>query len=58
MPASKQKYIMGERFFLLKSNLTKAEAQEIANKKRKSEHKVRAEKISRGNYNLWVDYRP
>ena len=54
MPASKQKYIMGERYWRLRSGVTKARAIELGAKERKAGYKARAEKMARGNYVVWT----
>ena len=45
---------MGERFWQLKSGITKGQASELGAKERKAGYKARAEKISRGNYTVWT----
>ena len=54
MPASGSKYILGERFWLLKSDINKAEATKIAVKERDKGFHVRLEKVVRGNYKVWT----
>jgi hypothetical protein len=53
MPASKQKYIMGERYYKGLSEVTKSIAMAWADKERKRGYKARLEKIKRGNYTVW-----
>ena len=54
MPASNQRYILGERFWRHRDNLKKAEAYKAAEKERKAGYKARLEKIARGNYTVWT----
>jgi len=54
MPASNLRYIMGERYHLLKEGVTKAEAMRSAQWQRRGGSKARIEKVSRGNYRVWV----
>ncbi len=56
MPMSNQRYIMGERFWLLREMLTKAEARTVAEGERKHGYKARLEKINRGEYKVWVNH--
>lgn len=56
MPMSNQRHIMGERFWLLREMLTKAEAMTVAGGERKRGHKARLEKIARGEYKVWVNH--
>ena len=53
MPASKQTYIMGERFWLVKEGLTRTGAVKIGRKEREEGYKARVVKIARGNYRVW-----
>ena len=53
MPASKIKYIMGERYQLISDGVNKAEAMRKAQWMRKGGFKARIEKIKRGNYRVW-----
>lgn len=52
MPASKQTYIMGERFWLVKENISKAEAGKLADKERRSGYKARVVRLGR-KYLVW-----
>lgn len=54
---SNQRYILGERFWLLREMLTKSEATTVAQGERKRGHKARLEKINRGEYKVWVNHR-
>ncbi len=54
MPASNQKYIMGMRYWRLRSGVTKARAIELGGKERRAGYKARAEKVKRGNYTVWT----
>lgn len=54
MPASNIRYILGERYHLLKEGVTKAEAMRSAKYQRSGGMKARIEKVSRGNYRVWV----
>jgi len=54
MPASSQKYILNERFWLAWKGLNKKEATDKAIALRKAGYKARAERITRGNYKVWT----
>jgi len=54
MPASNQRYIVGERFWLAYKGLTKEEANKRAAKLRSGGYSARVERITRGNYKVWT----
>ena len=49
-----RKKFNGRLYFLLKDNVTKAEAVRSANWQRKGGTSARIEKVSRGHYRVWV----
>ena len=57
MPASRQRYILGNRYWLLREEVNKAEASRLAKKERSNGNKARIEKIERGNYKVWTTRR-
>ena len=54
MPASNQRYILGEHFYLGKSELHKDAAVVWANTERRRGFKARIIKVGRGNYGVWT----
>jgi len=54
MPAGRQKYILGERFWRWRDKLNKAEACTAAYKEREAGYHVQLERVARGNYTVWT----
>jgi len=54
MPISKQRNILGERFWPAWKGLSKKDAVEKSVKLRKAGYNARVERITRGNYKVWT----